>query len=78
MATSTTPTVIVDNIPAADVHNGGIIHFGPDGMLYIFVGENDHRDFAQDLTSWRGKVLRFNHRMEPFRPTTLFPRLRDL
>ena len=59
VATSTPPTVIVDNIPAADVHNGGIIHFGPDGMLYIFVGENDQKDFAQDLTSWRGKILRF-------------------
>ena len=36
--------IIFDNIPAANDHNGGIIQFGPDGMLYIFVGENDIRD----------------------------------
>jgi glucose/arabinose dehydrogenase len=54
------PVVIVDNIPAADFHNGGIIHFGPDGMLYIFVGENEVSADAQDLTSFRGKILRVN------------------
>jgi glucose/arabinose dehydrogenase len=58
--------VILDNIPAADDthgHNGGIIHFGPDGMLYIFVGDNEIAPGpgdAQDLTSLRGKILRVN------------------
>lgn len=60
VATSTPPTVIVDNLPAADAHNGGIIHFGPDGMLYIFVGENQVAADAQDLNSLRGKILRVN------------------
>jgi len=60
VATSTLPTVIVDNLPAADAHNGGIIQFGPDGMLYIFVGENEVAQDAQDLTSLRGKILRVN------------------
>jgi glucose/arabinose dehydrogenase len=57
---ATTPTVIFDNIPAADAHNGGIIRFGPDGMLYIIVGENEVASDAQNLNSLRGKVLRIN------------------
>jgi glucose/arabinose dehydrogenase len=54
----TTPKVIFDNIPAAGIHNGGILQFGPDGMLYIFVGENGVSADAQDLTSLHGKMLR--------------------
>jgi len=58
VADNQTPTVIFDNIPAAENHNGGIINFGPDGMLYIFVGENQVQDDAQSLSSLRGKILR--------------------
>ena len=57
---ATTPTMIFDNIPAADAHNGGIIRFGPDGMLYIVVGENEVASDAQNLNSLRGKILRIN------------------
>ena len=60
MATSPTPTIIFDNIPAEDFHNGGIINFGPDGMLYIFVGENQIASDAQLLSSLHGKILRIN------------------
>jgi len=60
VATSTLPKVIFDNIPAAENHNGGIINFGPDGMLYVFVGENTVQDDAQSLSSLRGKILRIN------------------
>jgi glucose/arabinose dehydrogenase len=59
VATSPTPEVIVDNLPAADAHNGGIINFGPDGMLYVFVGENEVAGDAQNLSSLRGKLMRF-------------------
>jgi glucose/arabinose dehydrogenase len=60
---ATSPTVIVDNLPASDAthgHNGGIIHFGPDGKLYIFVGENEVAADAQSLSSLRGKILRID------------------
>jgi glucose/arabinose dehydrogenase len=41
-------------------HNGGDMHFGPDGKLYIAVGENAQPDLSPSLTSTFGKVLRIN------------------
>ena len=41
-------------------HNGGGIAFGPDGKLYVGVGENYQPSHAQSLGSVFGKVLRFN------------------
>jgi glucose/arabinose dehydrogenase len=39
-------------------HNGGGLHFGGDGMLYIGVGENGTPDNAQSLATPLGKMLR--------------------
>jgi glucose/arabinose dehydrogenase len=58
VATTATPVIIFDNIQAADNHNGGIIQFGPDGMLYIFHGDSQDQLAAQDPTSLKGKILR--------------------
>lgn len=33
------PTVIRDGLPAFDVHAGSAVAFGPDGMLYVTVGD---------------------------------------
>lgn len=41
-------------------HNGGAIHFGPDGKLYIAVGENANESNAQTLGNRLGKILRIN------------------
>ena len=51
------------NLPAlssATNHNGGAIHFGTDGKLYIAVGENANGANSQSLTTPLGKVLRIN------------------
>jgi glucose/arabinose dehydrogenase len=45
-------------------HNGGMIEFGPDGYLYIGMGDeggsNDEEDNAQDLTTLHGAMLRID------------------
>lgn len=45
-------------------HNGGDIHFGPDGFLYIGMGDGgsgeDPRDRSQDLDQLLGKMLRID------------------
>ena len=54
-------TVLLDLDPLIDVnHNGGAMHFGRDGKLYIAVGDNTRRLLAQDLDSYMGKILRIN------------------
>lgn len=50
----------LDNLSAATNHNGGAMHFGPDGKLYVAVGENANRTNAQTLSNRLGKMLRIN------------------
>lgn len=50
----------LDNLSGATNHNGGAIHFGPDGKLYIAVGENATGSNSQTLNNLLGKVLRLN------------------
>ncbi len=62
VALSGSETVILDleNLTSATNHNGGAIHFGPDGKLYAGVGENAASSNAQTLANRLGKLLRIN------------------
>ena len=50
----------LDSLSSATNHNGGAIHFGPDGKLYIAVGENANGSNSQTLSNLLGKMLRIN------------------
>ncbi len=51
-------TKLGGEVPAG--HQGGAIHFGKDGKLYIAIGEQTAGKPAQDLKSLLGKLLRIN------------------
>jgi glucose/arabinose dehydrogenase len=52
--------VLLDNIPAASIHDGARVRFGPDGKLYMTMGDAARADSAQDLSSLSGKIYRMN------------------
>jgi len=54
------PVVLLDNIPANTIHDGGRLRFGPDGLLYITAGDAANEELAQDVASYAGKILRIN------------------
>jgi glucose/arabinose dehydrogenase len=50
----------LNNLSSAENHNGGAIHFGEDGKLYVAVGDNANGDNAQSLRTLKGKMLRID------------------
>jgi glucose/arabinose dehydrogenase len=45
---------------AGSIHQGGWIGFGPDGLLYIPLGDNGPSSNSQSNTTLRGKILRID------------------
>jgi glucose/arabinose dehydrogenase len=41
-------------------HNGGMLQFGPDGYLYVAVGDDEDSNLAQALDTPFGKILRID------------------
>lgn len=64
-------TVIL-NVPHPDAnnHNGGWIGYGPDGYVYVGIGDGggsgDPGNNAQNTSSQLGKILRFDRNPDPF------------
>jgi glucose/arabinose dehydrogenase len=60
VAGSEVPILDLNGLSSATNHNGGAIHFGPDGKLYVAVGDNANGSNSQTLTNLLGKILRIN------------------
>jgi glucose/arabinose dehydrogenase len=54
------PTIILDNIPAANFHNGARLLISSDLKLFISTGDATNQQTSQSLTSRSGKILRIN------------------
>src|SRR5438128_6784602 len=50
----------LNDLSTANNHNGGAIHFGLDGELYVAVGENANSANSQTLANLLGKMLRIH------------------
>lgn len=57
---SETVILNLDPLSTARNHNGGSLHFGPDGKLYVATGENATPANSQTMDNLLGKILRIN------------------
>jgi glucose/arabinose dehydrogenase len=68
-AATATPVITIPH-PGYSNHNGGLVMFGPDGMLFLSTGDGggsgDPDRNARDLGSLLGKLLRLDVRTLPY------------
>jgi len=53
-------TRILRDLPSGPEHNAGTMRFGPDGKLYVSIGDCQCAGASQDLGTPSGKILRVN------------------
>ena len=77
VAAATPAPVITIPHPTFSNHNGGLLMFGPDGMLYAGTGDGggggDPSGNARNLNSLLGKLLRLDVRTSPYAIPTSNP-----
>ncbi|WP_341865015.1 PQQ-dependent sugar dehydrogenase [Gordonia lacunae] len=52
------PRSLITGLDAAYNHHGGALAFGPDGSLFVAVGDAAVPEVAEDVDSLNGKILR--------------------
>lgn len=65
--------VLAQSLGSATNHNGGQLAFGPDGYLYVSMGENATSSNAQTATNDLGKILRIDPRQSGANQFTIPP-----
>lgn len=60
VATSAPINIFTSTYAAAFLHGGGALNFGPDGKLYVDIGDNGYPQGVQNLLTTQGKILRMN------------------
>jgi len=67
--------IILDSLPDQfGNHNGGTLRFGPDGKLYVSLGDDGSFCMAADSTSLRGQILRLDVDRLPIYGGPIVPR----
>ncbi|MFE0750457.1 PQQ-dependent sugar dehydrogenase [Gordonia sp. NPDC058843] len=57
---------LISGLDAAYNHHGGALAFGPDGSLFVAVGDAAVPEVAQDVTALNGKILRVDRDGRPW------------
>jgi glucose/arabinose dehydrogenase len=60
VADSASEEIVLTTAHEPDFHYGGQLAFGPDGFLYVSLGDAQSPDNAQSLGTWHGKILRID------------------
>jgi|tagenome__1003787_1003787.scaffolds.fasta_scaffold20951212_2 hypothetical protein len=75
VADATTQRTVLSVQEPTQLHNGGQLHFGRDGLLYMSFGDGgptgDPQNHAQDLDLLNGKIIRIDPRLSGSTPYTI-------